>query len=170
MATCCVRLRPNITVRIVVEFMAHHVPSQAGNETSEDYEHDYETYFVRLLFINSLCTDSRSLWYRQTDLFTSSVEARQQNGRGGYGYCSIFSSYSTQASKANARVKAPTVSPPNVNPEYHSGKFRGPGPGAGGPLKIRQKVVFLYTAGGTNRFYPCSGLGPFFRSLFGPPG
>ena len=43
-----VRSGPNIAVR--VESMARHVPSQAGNETSEDYE----THFVRLLFINSL--------------------------------------------------------------------------------------------------------------------
>ena len=43
-------------------------------------------------------------------------------------------------------------------------QIRGPGPARGWwPLKIR-------IAGGTNRFYPWSGLGPFFRSLFGPPG
>ena len=38
---------PMLAVR--VEFMARQVPSQAENETSEDYE----THFVRLLFINS---------------------------------------------------------------------------------------------------------------------
>ena len=31
------------------------------------------------------------------------------------------------------------------------------------------KKVFFCAAGGTNRFYLWSGLGPFFRSLFGPP-
>ena len=32
------------------------------------------------------------------------------------------------------------------------------------------KKSFFCAAGGTNRFYPWPGLGPFFRSLFGPPG
>ena len=50
--TCCVRPGPNIAyIAVRVKFMARHVPSEAGNETSEDYE----THFVRvrLLFINS---------------------------------------------------------------------------------------------------------------------
>jgi hypothetical protein len=51
---CCVLpTLVDIAVRVVCVmrlFMARHVPTQAGNETSEDYE----THFVRLLFINSL--------------------------------------------------------------------------------------------------------------------
>jgi hypothetical protein len=35
-ADCCVRPGPNIAVR--VEFMARHISSQAGNETSEVFE------------------------------------------------------------------------------------------------------------------------------------
>ena len=45
--TCCVLPTLNIAVRVA--FMARHVPSQAGNETSEDFE----TLFVSFTFINS---------------------------------------------------------------------------------------------------------------------
>ena len=39
---------PKLNTAVRGEFMARQVPLQAGNETSEDYE----THFVRLLFIN----------------------------------------------------------------------------------------------------------------------
>ena len=41
---------PTLNIAVRVEFMARHVPSQAGNETSEDFE----TLFVSFTFINSL--------------------------------------------------------------------------------------------------------------------
>ena len=42
--------RPDITVR--VEFMARQVLSQAGNETSEDYETDFVRFRFRLCDLN----------------------------------------------------------------------------------------------------------------------
>ena len=40
---------PTLNIAVRVEYMARHVPSQAGNETSEDVE----TLFVSFTFINS---------------------------------------------------------------------------------------------------------------------
>jgi hypothetical protein len=40
---------PTLNIAVRVEFMACHVPSQAGNETSEDFE----TLFVSFTLINS---------------------------------------------------------------------------------------------------------------------
>jgi hypothetical protein len=50
--TCCVlpTTLPTLNTAVGVAFMARQVSSQVGNETSEDYE----THFVRLLYINSL--------------------------------------------------------------------------------------------------------------------
>ena len=44
-AVCAPGLTPRADTAVRVECMARHVPSQAGNATSEDYE----THFVRLL-------------------------------------------------------------------------------------------------------------------------
>ena len=45
----CAMLRPTLNIAVRVEFIARHVPSQAGDETSEDFE----TLFVSFTFINS---------------------------------------------------------------------------------------------------------------------
>ena len=58
---------PNIAVR--VEFIARHQPSQAGNETSEDYE----THFVRLLFIMPLYLTDTVLYVSMCYLKRASV-------------------------------------------------------------------------------------------------
>jgi hypothetical protein len=44
------RVPTTLNIAVRVEFMARHVPSQAGNETREDYE----THFVRLLYLSIL--------------------------------------------------------------------------------------------------------------------
>ena len=52
---------PTLNIAVRVEFMARHVPSQAGNETSEDFE----TLFVSFTFINiamGSLDDPRARW------------------------------------------------------------------------------------------------------------